>query len=252
MNRPLIVIPARYGSQRLKGKMLLAETGKPLVQHTWEAACRVDGADVLIATDDSRIEDVAQAFGAEVAMTDPNIPSGSARVAAAAQGRDASVIINLQGDEPEVDPNNIVRLIEGHIQASAGERPPLISTLACPFPADADPHNPNTVKVVTTMTKKNWENALYFSRSVMPFPRTREHQPKLHIGLYAFSPEPLQIFASLTPSSLAETESLEQLSALEAGMSIAVMMVDRAAPGIDTIEDYQAFVGRFSAQDQRA
>ncbi|MEO1043074.1 MAG: 3-deoxy-manno-octulosonate cytidylyltransferase [Pseudomonadota bacterium] len=249
MNRPLIVIPARYGSQRLKGKMLLAETGKPLVQHTWEAAKKVAGADVLIAVDDPRIADAAQAFGAEVAMTDPDIPSGSARVAAAAKGRDASVIINLQGDEPEVEPSNIERLIEGHMEAAASDRPPLISTLACPFPTDIDANNPNTVKVVTTTSSEAWEYALYFSRSVMPFPRTRDHQPKLHIGLYAFSPQPLQTFASLTPSSLAVTESLEQLSALEAGESIAVMMVERAAPGIDTADDYQAFVSRFRAKN---
>ncbi|MEO1658666.1 MAG: 3-deoxy-manno-octulosonate cytidylyltransferase [Pseudomonadota bacterium] len=245
MSRPLIVIPARYGSQRLKGKMLLDETGKPLVQHTWEAACQVDGADVLIATDDERIETATKGFGADVAMTDPELPSGSARVAATAKGRDASVIINLQGDEPEVEPGNIARLIEGHLEAANDIRPAFISTLACPFPADIDPDNPNTVKVVTTATGGQSEDALYFSRSIMPFPRTREHQPKLHIGLYAFSPQPLQAFASLKPSGLAVTESLEQLTALEAGERVAVIMVERAAPGIDTREDYDAFVQRF-------
>ncbi|MEM0929458.1 MAG: 3-deoxy-manno-octulosonate cytidylyltransferase [Pseudomonadota bacterium] len=245
MSKPLIVIPARYGSQRLRGKMLLDETGKPLVQHTWEAACEVSGADVLIATDDERIETMAKSMGANVAMTDPELPSGSARVAAAAKGRDASVIVNLQGDEPEVEPGNIARLIEGHLEAAEGARPVFISTLACPFPSDIDANNPNTVKVVTTSTGGSSEDALYFSRSVMPFPRTREHQPKLHIGLYAFSPEPLQAFAALTPSSLAVTESLEQLTALQAGERVAVMMVERAAPGIDTAEDYSAFVERY-------
>lgn len=244
MSRPLIVIPARYGSQRLKGKMLLDETGKPLVQHTWEAACEVAGADILIATDDERIETAAKQFGADVAMTDPELPSGSARVAAAAKGRDTSVIVNLQGDEPEVVPSNITHLIEGHLEASQAAQPPFISTLACPFPDDGDPDNPNTVKVVTTSTGKTAESALYFSRSVMPFPRTRAHQPKLHIGLYAFSPASLQAFAGLEPSSLAVTESLEQLTALEAGERVAVMMVERAAPGIDTIDDYNAFVSR--------
>ena len=97
---------------------------------------------------------------------------------------------------------------------------------------------------LTTSTGKTAESALYFSRSVMPFPRTRAHQPKLHIGLYAFSPASLQAFAGLEPSSLAVTESLEQLTALEAGERVAVMMVERAAPGIDTIDDYNAFVSR--------
>jgi len=245
MSRPLIVIPARYGSQRLEGKMLLSETGKPLVQHTWEAASTVKDADVLIATDDVRIADVARGFGAEVAMTDPDQPSGSVRAAEAANGRLVSMVINCQGDEPEVVPSNIERLIEGHKAAMDQDRPAFISTLACPFPDDLDPSNPNTVKVVTTDIGGPSEDALYFCRSVMPFPRTREHGPKMHIGLYAFSPNSLQEFAKMPPSSLAVTESLEQLTALELGKRVAVIMVDGAAPGIDTREDYDAFVKRY-------
>lgn len=248
MSRPLIVIPARYGSERLKGKMLLAETGKPLVQHTWEAASKVEGADVLIATDDERIRDVAEGFGAQVAMTDPAHPSGTARVAEAARQRDASMVLNCQGDEPEVEPANIRRLIEGHAAAMREARAPMISTLACPFPEDLDPTNPNTVKVVTTATGRACEDALYFCRSVMPFPRTRAHRPKMHIGLYAFAPDALQRFAEMGPSELARTESLEQLTALEAGERVAVIMVEGAAPGIDTAEDYEGFVARFRSR----
>lgn len=244
MTRPLIVIPARYGSERLKGKMLLAETGKPLVQHTWEACIQVTDADVMIATDHEAIKEAAEGFGAEVAMTDPALPSGTARCAEAARGRNASMVINCQGDEPEVEVENIRALIKGHAAAYAEARPAFISTLACPWPDGIDANNPNTVKVVTTTTGRDAEDALYFSRSVMPFPRTREHQPKMHIGLYAFAPESLEQFSTMAPSGLAQTESLEQLTALEAGQRIAVMMVDRASPGIDTREDYDAFVAR--------
>lgn len=244
MSRPLIVIPARYGSERLKGKMLLAETGKPLIQHTWEACKKLDGVDVVVATDDSRIEDAAKGFGAEVAMTDPAHPSGTLRVAEAARGREATMVINCQGDEPEVVPGNIRKLIEGHDAAMREPRAALISTLACPWPDDINPDNPNTVKVVTTKTGAAAENALYFSRSIMPFPRTRDHRPMMHIGLYAFAPEGLQRFANMKPSSLAVTESLEQLTALEAGERVAVIEVERASPGIDTAEDYAAFVAR--------
>lgn len=248
MKRPLIVIPARYGSERLPGKMLLAETGKPLVQHTWEACAAVGGADVVIATDHEDIMVAAKGFGAEAVMTDPRHGSGTARVAEVARGRDASMLINCQGDEPEVEPANIRRLIDGHTSAAEEDRPAFISTLACPFPEDLDPQNPNTVKVVTTARGgAGADDALYFSRSVMPFPRTRTHRPKLHIGLYAFSPVALDRFAGMPPSSLEQTESLEQLRALEAGERIAVIMVERASPGIDTAEDYAAFVARFRA-----
>ncbi|NRA29924.1 MAG: 3-deoxy-manno-octulosonate cytidylyltransferase [Parvularculaceae bacterium] len=247
MSRPLIVIPARYGSERLKGKMLLAETGKPLIQHTWEACMKVPGVDVIVATDHADIESAAKGFGAAVAMTDPAHQSGTVRVAEAAKGRDASMVINCQGDEPEVEPGNIIKLIDGHMAAMKDERPAFISTLACPFPDDLDTNNPNTVKVVTTALGGGSEDALYFSRSVMPFPRTREHQPKMHIGLYGFAPDSLQAFAAMQPSELERTESLEQLRALEAGKRIAVMMVERAAPGIDTAEDYAGFVSRQKA-----
>lgn len=247
MSRPLIVIPARYGSERLKGKMLLAETGKPLIQHTWEACMKVPDVDVVVATDHADIEAAAKGFGAAVAMTDPSHQSGTVRVAEAAKGLEASMVINCQGDEPEVEPANILRLIEGHMAAMNEERPAFISTLACPFPDNLDTNNPNTVKVVTTALGGGGEDALYFSRSVMPFPRTREHQPKMHIGLYGFSPDSLQAFAAMQASELERTESLEQLRALEAGKRIAVMMVDRAAPGIDTAEDYAGFVERQKA-----
>lgn len=244
MSRPLIVIPARFGSERLKGKMLLAETGKPLIQHTWEACKSLDGVDVLIATDHEDIVTAARGFGAEVVMTDPAHPSGTARVAEAAKGRDATMVVNCQGDEPEVEPGNIRKLIEGHDAAMREPRQAFISTLACPFPVGIDPTDPNAVKVVTTNKGGPAEDALYFSRSIMPYPRKGEHRPKMHIGLYAFSTESLARFAGMEPSGLAHTESLEQLTALEAGERVAVIMVDRASPGIDTAEDYQAFVRR--------
>jgi 3-deoxy-manno-octulosonate cytidylyltransferase (CMP-KDO synthetase) len=245
MSRPLIIIPARFASERLPGKMLLAESGKPMVQHTWEACRAVEGCDLLIAADDERIARAARNFGAEVVMTDPAHQSGTVRVAEAARGREASVVVNCQGDEPEIDPSSIRTLIDGHLDASGdAAAAPFISTLCCPFPDDLDPTNPNTVKVVTTKGRGAGEKALYFSRSQMPFPRTRQHRPKLHLGLYAFSPQNLQRFASMAPSDLEKTESLEQLRALEAGEEICIFEVPRASTGIDTREDYDAFLAR--------
>jgi 3-deoxy-manno-octulosonate cytidylyltransferase (CMP-KDO synthetase) len=245
MTRVLIVIPARYGSQRLAGKMLLAETGKPLLQHTWERASAVGGADVVIATDDPRIEEAARGFGADVEMTSPDHQSGSTRAAEVAERRRADIVVNCQGDEPEVNPAHITRLIEGQKEAMRAEHPVFASTVACPFPEELDAANPNTVKVVTTGEAAGAiPRAIYFSRSLLPFPRTREHRPLLHIGLYAFSAATIQTFASMPQGQLEVTESLEQLRILEAGHSMAVFEVDGASTGIDTREDYDAFVAR--------
>ncbi|MEE4208739.1 MAG: hypothetical protein V2I43_05690, partial [Parvularcula sp.] len=154
-------------------------------------------------------------------------------------------VINCQGDEPEVNPRHIERLIEGQRQAMASPQPIFASTLACPFPEHLDPANPNTVKVVTTTEEAGpIPLALYFSRSQLPFPRTRSHRPFLHIGLYAFSAETIAAFAAMRQAPLELTESLEQLRILQAGHRMAVFEVDEAAPGIDTREDYDAFVAR--------
>lgn len=245
MTRALIVIPARHGSVRLPGKPLLAETGRPLIVHVCEAAAAVPEADVLVATDDARIADAARAAGFEAAMTSPDHQTGSARVAEAAAGTDADVVVNLQGDEPEVDPQAVAALIDTHRAEARAPRPAFLSTLASPFPEGADPDDPNAVKAVLAQPdERGVRDALYFSRARVPFPRGTDEAPHLHVGLYAYTPQTLAAFASLPPTPLERTESLEQLRVLEHGHRIAVRVVRPAAPGIDTRADYDAFVRR--------
>ncbi|MGE0407952.1 MAG: 3-deoxy-manno-octulosonate cytidylyltransferase [Amphiplicatus sp.] len=241
-----IIIPARYASTRLPGKMLLEAAGKPLIQHVYEAARRARRADiVLIATDDARIENAARGFGAEVVMTDPGHTAGSARVAEAALGLDADIIVNLQGDEPEIDPAHIDRLIG--VQAAHA---PFASTLVCPFPADASPDDPARVKAVLGRPAgEGVHEALYFTRARAPFPRDGAGAFHLHVGLYAFRAASLQTFARAPEARLERIERLEQLRILEMGERILAAIVPTAAPGVDTPEDFAAFKTR--AQTRR-
>ena len=247
MIRALIVIPARYGSMRLPGKPLLAETGKPLIVHVCEAAAAVPAADVLVATDDARIADAVRAAGFAAAMTSPEHQTGSARVAEAAAGTDADVVVNLQGDEPEVDPRAVTALIDTHRAEATAPRPAFVSTLVSPFPDGADPDDPNAVKAVLTQPSAGGvRDALYFSRARVPFARGGDEGPYLHVGLYAYTPQSLAAFTSLPPTPLERAESLEQLRVLEHGHRIAVRLIPPAAPGIDTPADYAAFVRRMT------
>lgn len=251
--KSLIVIPARYASTRLPGKPLLAETGKPLIQHAWERACQSKAEAVIVATDDERIMDAVQGFGGEAVMTSPDHTSGTTRVAEAAEARGADVIINMQGDEPEVDPAHLDLLID--LQASTDA---FASTLVCPFSGPADgpgsPCDPACVKAV--LGPKVAEDAyrvLYFSRALVPWPRDAGGVVQdpgtyfLHVGLYGFSADSLAAFSRLPSSSLEAQEHLEQLRILEAGHQMVAAVVDGAMPGIDTPEDYAAFVARVAA-----
>lgn len=252
MSDVLIVIPARFASSRLPGKPLLANTGKPLIQHTVEAATQVAGARVLVATDDDRIASTVKAFGGEVAMTSPDHQSGTDRVAEAARDSGAKIIVNVQGDEPEIDPAHIQTLIDTQRAGQTAALPAFASTLVCPFPDGHDPQSPDAVKAVLSQPDSSGtRSALYFSRSLVPFAR---HQGAvtppvyLHIGLYAFSAESLQTFPQLARTPLEQTESLEQLRILEHGHRMAAGIVPAAAPGIDTPQDYDAFVARVAAR----
>jgi 3-deoxy-manno-octulosonate cytidylyltransferase (CMP-KDO synthetase) len=244
------VIPARFASSRLPGKPLLRETGKYLIQHVCEQVSKAKRlSSVIVATDDERIAEAVASFGGQARMTRPEHPSGTDRVAEVAASLDTEIILNIQGDEPEIEPaaiDQLVGLLEG-----PGAAP--IATLACPFPADADPADPNTVKVVFDQRGR----ALYFSRAPIPYPRDtagRISDPcafRLHIGIYGYHRETLLQLAGLKPSPLEQVEKLEQLRFLENGFPIAVGLVDRAAVGIDTPDDYSAFVARVRAAQSR-
>jgi len=237
-----IVIPARYASQRLPGKPLLRQTGKYLVQHVYERACtsRRAGA-VIVATDDSRIVAAVEGFGGRVVLTRRDHPSGTDRVAEVAQQLDADVIVNLQGDEPLVDPAALDLLAD-----LLGRDPGAdMATLAVPIASAEQWHDPNCVKVVCDAAGR----ALYFSRS--PIPYVRDGQPDFaarparflqHLGLYAYRRAFLLQLARLPQHPLEETGKLEQLRVLALGQRIDVGVVPHAARGVDTFEDYQHFV----------
>lgn len=245
--KTVIVIPARYASMRLPGKLLLEAGGKPLIQHSYERASMARGAArVVIAVDDERLMTAAKGFGAEAVMTDPGHTSGSARVAEAARSLDADIVINLQGDEPEIDPAAIDRLIA--LQAAHA---PFASTLACLFPKGADPEDPSTVKAVLGRrldSEPDAHEALYFTRARAPFPREGGGDFHLHIGVYAFRADALQAFAAAPESRLEKIEKLEQLRILEMGERLIAALVPAAAPGIDTAEDFEAFRRRVEAR----
>lgn len=249
-----IIIPARFASTRLPGKPLLAETGKALIQHTYEQAEKSRRAErVIVATDDARIFDAVRRFGGDAVMTAADHESGSARAAQAAKAVDAEIIVNLQGDEPEIDPGDLDRLID--LQA-AGHG--FASTLVCRFPAGAEsgpgsPDDPSAVKAILgNSLSDNAYQAVYFTRALCPYPRDSRGliaDPQkyfLHIGVYAFSKASLDAFAGAPPGALEQIERLEQLRILEMGEVIVAGVVDRAAPGIDTPQDYSRFVKRYA------
>jgi 3-deoxy-manno-octulosonate cytidylyltransferase (CMP-KDO synthetase) len=237
-----IIIPARYRSSRLPGKPLLKETGKYLVQHVYERACQSRRArEVIVATDDPRIAAAVEHFGGRVAMTRRDHPSGTDRVAEAARGLDADIIVNLQGDEPLIDPATL-DLLPDLLQRDA-DAP--MATLAVPISSAEQWHNPNCVKVVCDVQGR----ALYFSRSPIPFvrdgrPDFAAERPQFlqHLGLYAFRREFLLRLSQMPPAPLEQLEKLEQLRFLAAGHKIAVGVVRRASIGVDTLEDYRRFV----------
>jgi 3-deoxy-manno-octulosonate cytidylyltransferase (CMP-KDO synthetase) len=235
-----VVIPARYASTRLPGKPLLPLGGRPMVEHVWERARTTGATEVLIATDDPRIAEVARAFGAEVVLTSPSHPSGTDRLAEVAEARawpDEAVIVNVQGDEPLLPAANVVQvaqLLEAHPQAA-------IATLMTPITTEQDFLDPNVVKAVSDKDGR----ALYFSRAPIPWPRDGRAPDTAvfgwrHIGLYAYRAGPLRRLAALAPTPLEQTEKLEQLRALENGLGIVIAPAAVVpGPGVDTPEDLE-------------
>ncbi len=233
MPKVAVVIPARYASTRLPGKPLIPIAGKPLIQHVWERCVKARGVDVVIvATDDMRIAEVAFGFGAEVALTSPKHRSGTDRLAEVAKKLTGfSHIINVQGDEPLIDPTLVTRLARTMLE----ERSIQMITAASVFGPDDDIDNPNTVKVVIGRDG----NALYFSRSRIPYLRGDGVQPtwRRHLGIYGYTTKCLLQFVKWKPGVLELAESLEQLRALENGVRIRVLPAHHAAVGVDTPAD---------------
>jgi 3-deoxy-manno-octulosonate cytidylyltransferase (CMP-KDO synthetase) len=235
-----VVIPARYGSTRFPAKILASDTGKPLVQHVVDRAKLASRPrEVIVATDDQRIVDSLMPFGTKCVLTSPDHQSGTDRIAEVARNLRDDIIVNVQGDEPEIEPATIDALIE-RLESTPDD----MATAATAFPKGADVSDPNLVKVVTGVEGR----AIYFSRSPVPFWRDRTSGPAptyyLHLGIYAYRREFLLQFSNWPPTPLESTEKLEQLRALEHGRSIYVLTVDRAVHGIDTAEQYAAFVKR--------
>ena len=248
--RTLAVLPSRFQATRFPGKPLTSIAGKPMIQWVFEAASRARGVDrVLVATDDDRIASTVRGFGGEALMTDPALPSGTDRTAAAmdALGESFDCVLNIQGDEPAMHPDTVAAVVAlMHDQADLP-----MGTAACPF-ADMDElFNPNAVKVVTD----DRQRALYFSRSPIPYLRNSSlfdsdfrawMKPdqlthfKRHLGIYAYRPDTLRTFTKLPPHPLEQLEMLEQLRALAAGIPIGVAFTPHLSLGVDVPGDVVA------------
>jgi 3-deoxy-manno-octulosonate cytidylyltransferase (CMP-KDO synthetase) len=225
------IIPARYASTRLPGKPLADLGGKPVIQHTYERACQALDL-VLVATDDRRILKAVEGFGGRAQMTRPDHACGSERVAEVAAALQADVIVNVQGDEPFIDPD----MIRQAVAPLAQEPEVVVTTLSRAILDEGVLHSPGTVKVVTDRRG----DALYFSRSLIPYPRHPEFCAwREHVGLYAYRREFLLEFVQWPATPLEQAESLEQLRILENGYPIRVVETERGAgaPCIDTPED---------------
>ena len=231
----LCVIPARYASTRLPGKPLSLICGKPMIQRVYERACQAQLPDeVVVATDNELVKKAVEACGGKAMMTSPDHPSGTDRLAEVALNYpDVDVIVNVQGDEPMIPPEVIDRLAAAFVDDAELQ----MATMKVAMD-EADYNNPAAVKVVTDLNGY----ALYFSRSLMPYPRNKPEGYKVykHVGIYASRRSFLLKYAALTPTPLERAESLEQLRALENGYKIKVLESDFQGIGVDTPEDLAA------------
>ncbi|WP_018231311.1 3-deoxy-manno-octulosonate cytidylyltransferase [Thioalkalivibrio thiocyanodenitrificans] len=237
-----VVIPARYASTRLPGKPLRLLAGRPMIEHVYERALESGAGEVVIATDDARVCEAAEAFGAQVCMTGAEHESGSDRIAEAARTMewpDEAIVVNLQGDEPLTPPailGQVAGALLRHVDAA-------MATLCTPITSVAQMLDPNVVKLVRDAN----DFALYFSRAPIPWdrdaatPETRSLEGCYrHIGLYAYRVGFLKAFSAMSPSVLEVTERLEQLRALDAGARIqAPVAAEVPGQGVDVMEDLE-------------
>jgi 3-deoxy-manno-octulosonate cytidylyltransferase (CMP-KDO synthetase) len=236
----VVVIPARFASTRLPGKALLDIQGKPMLQHVYERGSESRASEVVIATDDDRIGDAAEEFGATVCMTSDSHQSGTERIAEVADlldWPDDQVVVNLQGDEPGM-PAALIDQCAALLDDATAD----IATLASPFLTSQDFENPNCVKVIRDVN----DHAIYFSRATVPYARDDGSEERAanaalhHHGIYAYRCGVLRKFVAAAPSELEVCEQLEQLRALSLGMTIAVgIPTVRPGTGIDTREDLE-------------
>jgi 3-deoxy-manno-octulosonate cytidylyltransferase (CMP-KDO synthetase) len=236
------IIPARYASTRFPGKPLADICGKPMIQHVYERTAQADSiSQVVVATDDERIREVVLGFGGEVAMTRPDHPSGTDRLAEVAATIEADLIVNVQGDEPLIDPV----MIDQAVKPLLANPSVVMGTLKCRIDNDDDFANPNVVKVVVDKD----DFALYFSRSPIPCLRDAvmaEVDLFKHVGLYVYRREFLLKYPALPETPLELSEKLEQLRALEHGYRIYVAETDRQSIGVDVPEDLQKVIAEVS------
>jgi len=239
----LACIPARLASTRFANKVLAKDTGKFLIQHTYERACLARSVEkVIIAADDEKVVDAAKSFGAECILTSVEHKSGTDRIAEAVAHIDVDIVVNLQADEPEIDPENIDYLAQ--LLIDNPDYP--MATLAAEFKNSEQTADPNIVKVITDCNNR----AIYFSRSVIPYDREKSGIGNLkqylrHIGIYAYRKEFLLNITALPQTPLERIEKLEQLRAIENGFAILVGKAKHTCDGIDTPEQYEAFVKRY-------
>ncbi len=255
----VVCIPARYDSSRFPGKVLAKDTGKYLIQHTYERACQARlPENVLIAADDERIVAAAETFGAVCVLTRADHQSGTDRIAEAVGDVKADIVINVQGDEPNIDPAHIDQL--GELLLKNPDVP--MATLATPLHRSEQVADPNIVKVVLASpvagrssldaenpTESRSARAIYFSRSAIPYDRDKggigpAQQYLRHIGIYAYRKDFLLTLTTLPQTPLEKLEKLEQLRVIENGFPILVGIVEDTSEGIDTPQQYAAFVKR--------
>lgn len=238
MNGPrvIIVIPARYGSTRLPGKPLVELAGKPMVQRVYERAKLAKTASrVIVATDDERIVKTVESFGGEARMTRPDHRTGTERIAEVAAHTEGEVFVNVQGDEPLLDPQAVDTAVGALLEEPAAA----ISTVAVPIKTPADIMDPNVVKVVLDFD----DNAIYFSRAPIPWVRdTAAHilvRHLKHLGLYVFQRDALLEYPTLPQGDLERIEQLEQLRWMENGWKIRVAEVEHDAVSVDVLADVE-------------
>jgi 3-deoxy-manno-octulosonate cytidylyltransferase (CMP-KDO synthetase) len=240
-----VIIPARLASSRLPEKVLLSDTGRPLVQHVVDQVRRCRRvSQIIVAADSPRVADALRPYQTRVILTDPDLPSGTDRIAAVAKDLTDDLLINVQGDEPEIEPDTVDALIDRMARTGSA-----MGTVVTPFAPPRDPADPNIVKAVLALDG----SALYFSRHPIPFRRDAASAATTyhHLGIYGYRRSFLLQFAAWTPTPLELTEKLEQLRALEHGVKIDTIQIATAPAGIDTQEQYNAFVQRNKQKEPR-